>query len=79
MLRRRNPGAYVNGRGLPPGKQHGPGPRIPDDQGWTTMAVPVEEGVGRLAGRFLLQDVTGTEVADDEIRRPDDGLVLAER
>ena len=79
MLRRLNPAAYVEDRGLPPGTQHGPGPRIPEDQGWTTMAVPVEEGTGRLAGRFLVLDDAGSEVADDEIKRSDEDLVLAAR
>ncbi len=39
--------------------------------GICTHAVPVMEGAGRLAGRFLVEDETGTEVADDEIKRAD--------
>ncbi len=32
---------WVEGKGEPPGKQVGPGPRNPPDQGYCTHAVPV--------------------------------------
>lgn len=73
QLRELDPDAYVEGKGLPPGRTHGKG-RLGSGQGWTNMLTGVEEGAGRLAGRFLVLDDAGTEVADDEIKRSEDEL-----
>lgn len=52
-----------------PGEPVGSGRHCRPEIGIATHAVPVEKGDKRLAGRFLVRDDTGIEIADDEIKR----------
>ena len=58
-----HPRRYVDGKGLPRGKQHGPGPRIPPEQGWTRQAHPVLRG--REAGEFFVR--ADPSLADESV------------
>lgn len=53
-----------------PGEPVGNGRHCRPEIGICTHAVPVEEGTGRHAGKYLVMDEAGEEVADDEIKRP---------
>lgn len=69
---------YAYPEGQWPGKSVGSGRRSRPEIGIATHAVPVERGAGRLAGRFLVRDDTGREVAPDEIERPEDAVAERE-
>lgn len=43
-LKARYPARYVDGQGVPPGKQHWPGTRLPSGQGYTEYAESVRTG-----------------------------------
>ena len=62
---------FVYPEGEWPGTPVGNGRHCRPEIGIATHAVPVEEGVERLEGRFLVRDRTGAEVTEAEIKRPE--------
>lgn len=64
-LKLRFPDTYEEGKGLPPGPQHGAGPRLPPGDGYTTHAVPVRRG--RSAGEFFVREARAD--VPDMVRR----------
>lgn len=74
-LKLRFPDRYEDGRGLPPGRQHGEGPRNPSGTAYTTHADTVWEG--RLSGEYHVA-VTDDDLPSSVIRHdPDDGAEMA--
>ncbi len=61
---------FVYPEGDWPGESVGRGRACRPEIGIATHAVEVKLGAGRLAGRFLVEDPSGEDVADDEIEKP---------